>query len=236
MLQSLYRFLCIHSEGYVNKKVIAAKFFIGLFFVCLAIYGLLENFSFFIFAFFIFAGDYAFYRALLTERFYNVERCGKQFDSAKLLYAEGANRPITEHDLKNPAYSEETEYILERIQKEGSVLEIGCGLGKLTSGALKKGADIISTDFTLRSLKTTGEIARRNGYVANRVLADAQHLPFKSTCFNMVIASSVIEHLEDDVMGFEESIRVLKTEAAPSTRFHLATVPYIHSTAFFLTQ
>ncbi len=211
MLQNFFRFLSIYSDGYIIKKVIASKLFVGSLLIGLAIYGLIANFVLFLFAFSIFGIDYLFFRALLTERFYTVEEYAKQFSSSKLLDAEGAFRPITEKELNDPASTEETGYILESIQNESPALEIGCGLGVLTVGALEKGVDMISTDFTIRALKITGEQAKRHGCVANRVLADAQHLPFKSSCFNLVIASSVIEHLENDTLGFEESNRVLKS-------------------------
>jgi ubiquinone/menaquinone biosynthesis C-methylase UbiE len=212
MLQRLYRFLSIHSGGYVLKKIVAFKLLMGSLFIGLALYGVLANFILFLVVFSIFGFDYLFYRAFLNEKFYKVEEYAKQFNSSKLLNAEGAYRPITDQELDNPICSEETGYILESIQNEcveGLALEIGCGSGVLTVGALEKRMEIISTDFTIRSLIITGEVAKRHGCVANRVLADAQHLPFKTSCFNLVIASSVIEHLPDDIRGFKESERVL---------------------------
>jgi len=215
MLQDLYRQLSIYSDGYILKEVVAPKLVVGLLFIGLAIYGAVANFTLFLVAFCVFGLDYLLYRAYMIERFYKVEEYAKRFNIRKLLDAEGAYRPITEQELKNPPHTEETEYILESIRNESLgetnfALDIGCGSGVLTVGVLKNGMRVISIDLTLRSLKFTAEVAKRQGYSTDRVLADAQHLPFKDSRFDVVVASSVIEHLPDDIMGFKEAVRVLK--------------------------
>jgi methylase of polypeptide subunit release factors len=58
-------------------------------------------------------------------------------------------------------------------------LDIGCGSGVLTLGLLEKGIRPISIDLTLRSLKFTDQVAKRQGHYTERVLSDAQYLPLK---------------------------------------------------------
>lgn len=234
MLQNLYRLLSIYSNGYILKEVVFLKIAIGLLFISLTFYGAVANFALFLAAFSVFGLDYLTYRAYMFERFYRVEEYARRFNIQKLLDAEGAYRPIFEHQLKNPPYTEETEYILESIRNESLgetnfALDIGCGSGVLTVGALKIGIRTVSLDVTLRSLKFTAEFAKRNGYRTERVLADAQYLPFRDLCFHVVVASSVIEHLPSDIMGFKEAARVLKHRGKAIFSF-----PSHHSPVFSL--
>jgi ubiquinone/menaquinone biosynthesis C-methylase UbiE len=170
----------------------------------------------------------------MIERFYRVEEYAKRFNIRKLLDAESAYRSITEQELKTPPHTEETEYVLESIQNESlgettMALDIGCGSGVLTIGLLKKGIRAISVDFTLRSLKFTDQLAKRQGYSTDRVLCDAQYLPFKDSGFDVIIALSVIEHLLDDMMGFKEAVRALKHGGKVIFSF-----PSLHSPVFCL--
>lgn len=232
MLQELYRLLSIHSGGYIAREIIVFKGSMGLLFISLAIYGAVANFPIFLVASCVFGLDYLLYRAYMIEKFYKVEEYGKKFNISKLLEAEGAYRPITEQELQNPPHTEETEFILENIpnlEKSSFVLDIGCGSGVLTVGLLKRGISVISLDLTTRSLKFTDEIAKREGYATNRILADAQYLPFKSSCLNLVIASSVIEHLPNDVIGFMEALRVLEHEGRA-----IFSLPSTHSPVYSL--
>jgi len=42
------------------------------------------------------------------------------------------------------------------------------------------------------------------------IVGDAQYLPFRDSCFDKVIASHVIEHLDDPIMFLKEVRRILK--------------------------
>lgn len=234
MLQDLYRLISIYSDGYIIKELVILKLGVGLLFVCLVIYGIIANFALFLFALCVFFVDYSVYRAYMVERFHRIEKSAKQFNIRKLLDAEGAYRPITEAELENPLFTEETEYIIRHIggkipEEANLALDIGCGSGILTLELLKKGKRTISLDATLRSLKVTGEVARRNRYSAETILADAQYLPFRESCFDLSIALSVIEHLPDDMMGFREAVRVTKPKGKAIFSF-----PSRHSPVFSL--
>lgn len=215
MLQNLYRLVSIYSDGYIIRELVIFKLALGLLFIGLAVYGIVANFALFLFASCVFCIDYVVYRAYMVERFHRIEKSATHFNIYKLLDAEGAYRPITEDELENPLYTEETEYLTRdignRVLEDANLaLDMGCGSGVLTLELLKKGIRTISLDATSRSLKLTDEVARRHGYSSERVLADAQHLPFRESCFDLAIALSVIEHLPDDILGFKESARVTK--------------------------
>jgi len=42
------------------------------------------------------------------------------------------------------------------------------------------------------------------------VLADAEHLPFRDGCFDVVIAYSIIEHVKNPYLAFKEWLRVTR--------------------------
>ncbi|MCD6095136.1 MAG: class I SAM-dependent methyltransferase [Thermoprotei archaeon] len=42
------------------------------------------------------------------------------------------------------------------------------------------------------------------------IVGGAQYLPFRDSCFDKVIASHVIEHLDDPIMFLKEVRRILK--------------------------
>ena len=80
-------------------------------------------------------------------------------------------------------------------------LEIGPGAGKYRFSPRIRGDDVIYLDISLPGNSSS-----------NWVRADAQHLPFKNGVFEEVVASHVIEHLENPALFLKECYRVLKKE------------------------
>lgn len=98
------------------------------------------------------------------------------------------------------------------------VLEIGSGTGANLSALDALGVNqVIACDLSAEAL----QYSRRNrkGLFA---IADAAHLPFKAGTFDLIMATDVIEHLDNDRAALEELARLLK----PGGRFIL-TVPAI---------
>lgn len=104
------------------------------------------------------------------------------------------------------------------LRSGDAVLDIGCGHGRHTFEALKRGASVASLDLDRIRLAdvasmsiamlVAGEIERSS---SNLVLeADALRLPFHDGTFDRVIASEVLEHLVDDGTAMDEIARVLR--------------------------
>src|SRR5256886_15959381 len=104
------------------------------------------------------------------------------------------------------------------------VLDVGCGSGALSIGLSEgAGVDVVSMDIlparieavhTRRSSRTPAATARM------RVLqADAEALPFRGGSFDAVVATEVLEHLDDPKRLFQEASRILR----PKGRFLLTT-------------
>jgi len=90
---------------------------------------------------------------------------------------------------------EKIKGILEHIEPRGRILDLGCGAGFLE----RHFPDIYAIDLDLENLKKAGE---------RKVLADGNHLPFKSKIFDTIFCIDVI-HL---IRNREEIWRVLSRE------------------------
>jgi ubiquinone/menaquinone biosynthesis C-methylase UbiE len=102
------------------------------------------------------------------------------------------------------------------------LLDVGCGQGRHTFEALKRGASVVSVDLDrsrLTHVRAMGSALLRGGEidisVSNLVLeTDALRLPFQDGAFDRVIASEVLEHIIEDETAMAEIARVLKPGGA----------------------
>ena len=98
------------------------------------------------------------------------------------------------------------------------VLDVGTGFGRHAFELARRGARVVALDQAADELTVTGdtfaamveagEIAADR--VAGLVRGDAARLPFTGGCFDVVITSEVLEHLQDDVAAIAEMARVLR--------------------------
>ncbi|MBW3594212.1 MAG: class I SAM-dependent methyltransferase [Actinobacteria bacterium] len=101
------------------------------------------------------------------------------------------------------------------------VLDLGCGNGRHTFEALRRGAHVIAADLKPEALAhvtewvtamyAQGEIPDGTAFVAVR--ADALSLPFPDDSVDHVIASEILEHIPQDDTAIDEITRVLKPGA-----------------------
>ena len=98
------------------------------------------------------------------------------------------------------------------------LLDLGCGFGRHSYEALKRGAQVVACDLARAEVERVRDLARllvANGEVSPSLLAaplrgDAVRLPFDDDSFHKVIASEVLEHVHDDGAAFAELARVLR--------------------------
>ncbi|GFG75818.1 class I SAM-dependent methyltransferase [Mycobacterium botniense] len=98
------------------------------------------------------------------------------------------------------------------------VIDVGCGAGRHSFEAYRRGADVIALDHNpaeldqvntvLRAMAEAGE-APASAH-AETVLGDALALPYPDETFDCVIASEILEHIPADTELIGELARVLK--------------------------
>ena len=99
------------------------------------------------------------------------------------------------------------------------LLDVGCGAGRHSVEALRRGAIAISLDRDLREVgraRAAGPAAEAflgqalAGGAPRGVCGDALSLPFDDATFDAVVASEVLEHVVEDRAAIAELVRVLR--------------------------
>lgn len=99
--------------------------------------------------------------------------------------------------------------ILKRMFKNfrgKSVLDVGCGTGRLIRSLKDAGAIVTGADISDQMVK----IAEKKFPDIEVVSADIGNLPFEDNSFDVVVAAFVIVHLKSLKKAFDEVYRVLK--------------------------
>jgi SAM-dependent methyltransferase len=95
-----------------------------------------------------------------------------------------------------------------KIRQDSLIIDVGCGVGSNLDLLKSMGFKVIGIDSEIYSLslakKCISEVFLVNGDLVN--------LPFRSDSIGLVIATDIIEHLDDDSIGIKEIHRTLKQE------------------------
>ena len=98
------------------------------------------------------------------------------------------------------------------------VLDLGCGGGRHTYEAMRRGATVVALDYSadvvvevrnfVNAMIAAGELPP--SLTGGAVNADALALPFPDATFDRIIASEVLEHIWADELAISELVRVLR--------------------------
>ena len=94
----------------------------------------------------------------------------------------------------------------------GSVLDVGCGTGLFFSHIVTEAQTVVGVDISRLLLLQAKERAR-DFHNAHLVQADADHLPFRDACFNVVLAFTVLQNMPKPSETLSELKRNAKYDA-----------------------
>jgi len=97
---------------------------------------------------------------------------------------------------------------MANINKNDSVLDIGCGIGYQIPLISKKCRQFVGVDFSKEVIK----ICKKRYKLSNVrfVCADAKKLPFRKNSFDVVLLIDVLENLPNPILALKEARRIAK--------------------------
>lgn len=96
------------------------------------------------------------------------------------------------------------QWLMERVPKSRTVLEIGSGTGHFTDCLAEYGFEVVGLD---RAPAMVQEAKRRFPTLPS-LLGDAQRLPFRTGAVDVVVFITTLEFLESSATAMREAVRV----------------------------
>ncbi len=91
-----------------------------------------------------------------------------------------------------------------------TVLEVCCGSGMMSQDLTRCGARVTGIDFSPAAIARAQERARRYGFAARFLVADAANLPFPDRSFDVAAVHDGLHHLDDPYRAIREMARVAR--------------------------
>lgn len=116
----------------------------------------------------------------------------------------------------NQAYSNWELALLKRSigdVRNCTILDLGCGVGRVTIELLKWGARVTGVDNSAKMLEITeGKVQALSLSGFTKVKSSANNLPLPSNSFDRIVCVGLLEHLPPDVRGetLEQILRLLR--------------------------
>lgn len=95
-----------------------------------------------------------------------------------------------------------------------TILDVGCNWGRWSISAAKRGFIPTGIDPSFEAVRAARRTSRKLGFEIDYLVADARHLPFANSSFDIVFSYSVFQHFakKDTVTSLNEIRRVLNAD------------------------
>jgi SAM-dependent methyltransferase len=94
------------------------------------------------------------------------------------------------------------------IRNNSIILDIGCGVGSNLSLLTLKSSRVLGVDSEIYSLS----LAKKRFSTVPLINGDLQKLPLKSDSIDCILATDILEHVDEDTVGIKEIYRTLRNE------------------------
>ncbi|HJY79629.1 MAG TPA: class I SAM-dependent methyltransferase [Candidatus Binatia bacterium] len=140
----------------------------------------------------------------LSQRHYYDEACDPEFEITRPHSCGRLYQFLLAHKFR-------TGLAVLGLELAGkTVLEVCCGSGMMAEELARHGARVTGIDFSPAAAARAQERARRYGFTARFLVADAEHLPFPNQSFDIVAVHDGLHHLDDPHQAIREMTRVAR--------------------------
>lgn len=110
-------------------------------------------------------------------------------------------------------------YVQNHVTNGASILDVGCGFGELLCG-MPYGFRLFGMDYSQSNVKAASRLLRGRAIIKQ---GNIYEIPFETASQDVCICLEVLEHIEHDVIGIREIVRVLKPGG-----ILISSVPYTY--------
>ncbi len=123
----------------------------------------------------------------------------------------------------------ETIIDLAGVDDESTILDVGCGSGFTCGFWARRGHKVIGIDLCRGLLRFAkkGTVGDGPSGLKDYVVADMEHLPFRSNKLDFAVGIAVLHHVPKDVEAIREVKRVLRTHGKVAFSEPNAINPYL---------
>lgn len=104
------------------------------------------------------------------------------------------------------------QLLLPHVERNGTVLDLGCGEGRNTIYLSRVGFRAVGLDLSFKGIKVLRNNLFEEEVKALALAGDARQLPFKAGSFSGILAHNLFDHLDKEgfTSGMSEVFRILK--------------------------